>query len=86
MSGVRGSGVEGGLRAVPRGRPAKKKKPQPSFLFNLGEKWKKGRKGIPDTFLYTPKSEVRGEEWKMAEKGIPDTFLYTPKPGVMEPF
>ena len=48
MSGVRGSGVEGGLRAVPRGRPAKKKT---SFLFNLGEKWKKGRK-VPQAVLF----------------------------------
>ena len=29
MSAVRGSGVEGGLRGVPGGRPAKKKKTQP---------------------------------------------------------
>ena len=43
-------------------------------------------KGIVDTFLYTPKSEVPEARVKMAEKGIVDTFLYTPKSGVLEPF
>ena len=49
--GVRGSGVEGGLRPVPRGRPAKKKikktkPPPPRYLFNLGEKGKMVEKGL----------------------------------------
>ena len=46
MSGVRGSGVEGGLRAVPGGRVAKKKKKTPQrFLFAPGGKLKKTEKG-----------------------------------------
>ena len=67
MSGVRGSGVEGGLRAVPRGRSAKKKT-QRTHLFNLGEKWKKAEKRWKQRFLYTPKSDALGAGWKMAEK------------------
>ena len=47
--GVRGSGVEGGLRPVPRGRPAKKKQ---RFLFNLGEKGKMIEKDLLLNLLY----------------------------------
>jgi len=50
MSGVRGSGVEGGLRAVPGGRVAKKRRkktqPQQRFLFAPGGKLKKAEKGL----------------------------------------
>ena len=56
--GVRGSGVEGGLRPVPRGRPAKKKKPPPPppprFLFNLGEKCKMVQKGVVSVLFVYP--------------------------------
>ena len=52
-SGVRGFanvGVEGGVRGVTWGWPAKKKK-EKRFLFDLGEKLKKARKGI-EVYLF----------------------------------
>ena len=48
-SGVRGVGVEGGVRAVTWGWPAKKTPPPPPpprFLFDLVGNWKKARKGL----------------------------------------
>ena len=40
--GVRGSGVEGGLRPVPRGRPAKKKKKHAVYSISVKKgKWSK---------------------------------------------
>ena len=83
-SGVRGAGVEGGVRGVSQNRPAKKKT-QPRFLFDLGEKLKKAEKVTKVTFLYTPKSGGLGGRWKKAEKVTKVTFLYTPKSGVLEP-
>ena len=61
MSGVRGSGVEGGLRAVPRGRPAKKK--NNGHIYSISAKsGKRAEKCWYQHFLYTPKSEVLGDK------------------------
>ena len=85
MSAVRGSGVEGGLRGVPGGRPAKKKKH--GHIYSISAKsGKRAEKRWKQRFLYTPKSEALGAGWKMAEKRWKQRFLYTPKSGVLEPF
>ena len=89
MSGVRGSGVEGGLRAVPRGRPAKKKHNHNhhGHIYSISAKsGKRAEKYHKWYFLYTPKSEVLGAKWKWPEKYQKWYFLYTPKSGVLEPF
>ena len=80
MSGVLGSGVEGGLSGVPGGRPAKEKKNTTTTLFiRSRRKVENGSKRyILYNFLYTPKSEVPGEKEKWSEKVYKVYFFVYP--------